>query len=194
MCIRQAGIEDHEAICAIDSVAATSVKRRNQIRNWLETAHCCVVEVNGRVAGYGVLTQYFHGHPFIELIMVDPSFVVRGWARRSSDTSGRHSLNRNCSALPTCPTSRCRTCLRSWGSGRAGTSKISMKVIRKSFSIAPPFRSLVFPVALMSNFQGCATANDGCPDFPASPFRDIAANRACHCVCRPIRRSTSSSQ
>lgn len=78
MCIRQAGIEDHEAICAIDSVAATSVKRRNQIRNWLETAHCCVVEVNGRVAGYGVLTQYFHGHPFIELIMVDPQFRRQG--------------------------------------------------------------------------------------------------------------------
>ncbi|MCK9551704.1 GNAT family N-acetyltransferase [Aquamicrobium sp.] len=78
MCIRQASIDDHEALCAVDSVAGASVERRNQIRNWLESACCCVAEADGRVAGYGVLTHHFYGQPFIEMVMVAPEFRRQG--------------------------------------------------------------------------------------------------------------------
>jgi ribosomal protein S18 acetylase RimI-like enzyme len=78
MCIRLAGIEDYEALCAIDPVAETSVERRDQIRNWLGSACCCVAEANGRVAAYGVLTHHFYGQPFIEMVMVSREFRRQG--------------------------------------------------------------------------------------------------------------------
>lgn len=78
MCIRSACIDDYEALCAIDSVAATSVERRDQIRNWLGSACCCVAEANGRVVAYGVLTHHFYGRPFIEIVMVGRGFRRQG--------------------------------------------------------------------------------------------------------------------
>jgi len=76
--IRAATVDDHEALCAIDTVANTSPERRDQIRSWLDSARCCVAEVDGRIAGYGVLTHHFFGHPFIEIIMVGEAFRRQG--------------------------------------------------------------------------------------------------------------------
>lgn len=80
MCIRRANIEDYERLCSIDPVAATNAGRRDQIRNWLETAECCVAVVDGELAGYGVLTHHFFGQPFLELVNVGPEFRRRGLA------------------------------------------------------------------------------------------------------------------
>jgi len=76
--IRAATVNDHEALCAIDTVANTSPERRKQIRSWLDSARCCVAEVDGRIAGFGVLTRQFFGHPFIEMVMVGEAFRRQG--------------------------------------------------------------------------------------------------------------------
>ena len=78
MRIRSAGVDDYDALCAIDSVAETSVKRCDQIRKWLGSACCCVAETDGRVVAYGVLTKHFFGHPFIEMVMVSTDFRRQG--------------------------------------------------------------------------------------------------------------------
>lgn len=78
MRIRPAVIDDYEALCAIDSVAQTSVERRDQIRSWLGSACCHVAETNGQVAAYGVLTKHFFGQPFVEIVMVGREFRRQG--------------------------------------------------------------------------------------------------------------------
>ena len=78
MRIRSATIDDYEALCAIDSVAETSLERRDQIRNWLGSACCHVAEINGGVAAYGVLTKHFFGQPFVEIVMVGREFRRQG--------------------------------------------------------------------------------------------------------------------
>lgn len=78
MKIRPATADDHEVLCAIDTVADGSPERREQIRGWLQSARCCVAEVDGRIAGYGVLTSHFFGHPFIDMVMVGEAFRRQG--------------------------------------------------------------------------------------------------------------------
>ncbi|KAB2770281.1 GNAT family N-acetyltransferase [Brucella anthropi] len=78
MSIRPAVIDDYEALCAIDSVAETSLERRDQIRNWLGSACCYVAEANGRAVAYGVLTNHFFGQPFVEMVMVSREFRRQG--------------------------------------------------------------------------------------------------------------------
>lgn len=78
MCVRSASIDDYEALCAIDSVAAESMARRDQIRYWLGSACCCVAEVNNRVVAYGVLTRHFFDQPFIEMVMVGVEYRNQG--------------------------------------------------------------------------------------------------------------------
>jgi len=67
-----------EELCAIDSVAAAGEERRDQIRNWLGSAHCSVAQSNGSAAGYGVLTHHFFGQPFIEMVMVGRDYGRQG--------------------------------------------------------------------------------------------------------------------
>lgn len=78
MHIRSTIIDDYEALCAIDSVAGTSLERRDQIRSWLGSACCHVAETNGRVAACGVLTKHFFGQPFVEMVMVGREFRRQG--------------------------------------------------------------------------------------------------------------------
>jgi ribosomal protein S18 acetylase RimI-like enzyme len=78
MNIRQATTNDYDALCGIDSVAEASPERRIQICNWLESARCYVVQVDGQVIAYGVLTSHFFGHSFIEMVMVDKKFRRQG--------------------------------------------------------------------------------------------------------------------
>lgn len=78
MRIRLASINDFEALCAIDSCAATCAERSGQIRRWLETACCWVYEINAQISAYGVLTQHFFGQPFIEMVMVGQKFRRQG--------------------------------------------------------------------------------------------------------------------
>ncbi|MBT9370481.1 GNAT family N-acetyltransferase [Rhizobium sp. CSW-27] len=78
MHMRPATINDHDELCAIDPVAELSAVRREQIRQWLATAVCCIAESRGRVAAYGVLTHHFFGQPFIEIVMVGHEFRRQG--------------------------------------------------------------------------------------------------------------------
>lgn len=78
MNIRPSTINDYQALCVIDSVAEASPERRDQIRNWLESACCYVAQVDGQVAAYGVLTDHFFGHSFIEMVMVSQKFRRKG--------------------------------------------------------------------------------------------------------------------
>ncbi len=78
MFIRSATNDDHEALCEIDTVVLTSEERRDQIRKWLGSACCFVVEIQGRAAAYGVLTHHFFGYPFIEMVMVGSRYRRQG--------------------------------------------------------------------------------------------------------------------
>jgi ribosomal protein S18 acetylase RimI-like enzyme len=78
MFIRSATNDDHESLCEIDTAALTDGGRRDQIRKWLGSACCFVVEIQGRVAAYGVLTHNFFGYPFIEMVMVGSSYRRQG--------------------------------------------------------------------------------------------------------------------
>lgn len=78
--IRLATLDDYHAVCAIDSVAETSLERSGQIRSWMGSACCCVVEENGRVVAYGVLTHNFYSQPFIEMVMVGREYRRQGLA------------------------------------------------------------------------------------------------------------------
>lgn len=78
MRIRLAVSDDHAALSAIDTVAATDPKRSEEIAGWIETGCCHLVEVDGAVAAYGVLTHHFFGHAFIEMLMVSASHRRRG--------------------------------------------------------------------------------------------------------------------
>lgn len=80
MKVRLTTIDDYEALCAVDSVAETSQERRDQISEWLLSARCHVAEADGRIAAYGVLTDHFFGHPFIEMVMVGKDFRHQGFA------------------------------------------------------------------------------------------------------------------
>jgi len=76
--IRLAISEDSEALCAVDTVAATDDGRCRQIRAWIGSGCCYVVEANGRICGYGVLTDHFFGHAFIEMVMIGREFRRQG--------------------------------------------------------------------------------------------------------------------
>ncbi|OCP01797.1 MULTISPECIES: GNAT family N-acetyltransferase [unclassified Ensifer] len=78
MRIRLAASNDHAALSAIDTVAATDPKRSEEIAGWIEAGCCHLAEVDGAVAAYGVLTHHFFGHAFIEMLMVSASHRRRG--------------------------------------------------------------------------------------------------------------------
>ncbi|MCK3779795.1 GNAT family N-acetyltransferase [Ensifer sesbaniae] len=78
MRIRPAVKDDHPALCAIDSVVADDPKRSDDIANWIEAGCCHLVEIDGAIAAYGVLTYRFFGHGFIEIVMVGSAYRRRG--------------------------------------------------------------------------------------------------------------------
>ncbi|HEV7318991.1 MAG TPA: GNAT family N-acetyltransferase [Ensifer sp.] len=78
MRIRPAVKNDHAALCAIDTVAATEPTRSADIAGWVEAGCCHLVEVDGAVAAYGVLTRHFFGNAFIEMVMVGNSYRRQG--------------------------------------------------------------------------------------------------------------------
>ncbi len=78
MPIRQATMTDLESLVALDTIAATSPERQAHIRSWIDAGSCHVVETNGIVAAYGVLTYHFFSTGFIELIMVGAQFRRQG--------------------------------------------------------------------------------------------------------------------
>ena len=78
MRIRPAVKDDHKALCAIDAIAASDPKRCADIAGWIEEGCCHLVEIEGEVAAYGVLTHHFFGHGFIEMLMVGASWRRRG--------------------------------------------------------------------------------------------------------------------
>lgn len=74
MHIRAATAQDLPALCAIDTYALEHPGRREEIAAWIAEDACRVIELEGRVAGYGVLANHFFGQAFIELLMVGVSY------------------------------------------------------------------------------------------------------------------------
>jgi ribosomal protein S18 acetylase RimI-like enzyme len=80
MHIRPATLGDHAALCSIDSVVLHGgTARRHEIETWLHVGTCKLMESNGQVAAYGVLTNHFFGSPFIEMLMVGSQFRRHGF-------------------------------------------------------------------------------------------------------------------
>ncbi|HEV7305984.1 GNAT family N-acetyltransferase [Ensifer sp.] len=78
MRIRPADENDFVALCAVDTVAAADPKRRDQISGWLDAGCCDLVELDGAVAAYGVLTRHFFGNAFIDMLMVGSAHRRKG--------------------------------------------------------------------------------------------------------------------
>ncbi|MFK0273271.1 GNAT family N-acetyltransferase [Ensifer sp. NPDC090286] len=78
MRIRPAVTGDHRALSAIDTIAVSEPKRRDEIASWIDQGQCHLVEIDGVVAAYGVFTRHFFGHAFIEMLMVGPDHRRRG--------------------------------------------------------------------------------------------------------------------
>ncbi|WP_043616328.1 GNAT family N-acetyltransferase [Ensifer sp. ZNC0028] len=78
MRIRLAVTDDLAALCAIDTIAPSDPKRRADIAGWIEQGCCHLIEIDGEVAAYGVLSRHFFGHAFIEMLMVGASWRRRG--------------------------------------------------------------------------------------------------------------------
>lgn len=78
MRIRHAVKDDHPALCAMDTVAADDPARRDEIAGWIDSRSCYLVELDDRIAAYGVLTHHFFGAAFIEMVMVSSRYRRRG--------------------------------------------------------------------------------------------------------------------
>lgn len=72
--IRPAMIGDLATLVGIDTVAASSPARADEIAAWLARDLCLLAEVHGQCAGYGVLTQGFFKRSFVEMLMVATPF------------------------------------------------------------------------------------------------------------------------
>jgi ribosomal protein S18 acetylase RimI-like enzyme len=76
--IRAATVADYELLVALDTVVACEPGRRAQIRQWIDTGCCYVVQTGESVGAYGVLAYHFFGNGFIEMIMVSEAFRRQG--------------------------------------------------------------------------------------------------------------------
>ncbi|WP_087001758.1 GNAT family N-acetyltransferase [Rhizobium sullae] len=79
--IRKATIADYDRLVALDTVAASDVARRNQLKAWIEAGTCHVAEIDRSPAAYGVLTYHFFGNGFIEMLTVGERFRRHGIGR-----------------------------------------------------------------------------------------------------------------
>jgi ribosomal protein S18 acetylase RimI-like enzyme len=69
--IREALIADLPALHALDHVARDSADRRSMIDRAVREARSWVIEGDGAVAGYGIISHEFFGRSFLELIYID---------------------------------------------------------------------------------------------------------------------------
>lgn len=78
MRVRLAKSADLEAVCSTDSLAASDTRRRDRLIRGIHTEEVWVVELDGAIAGYGLMARSFFDRDFIELVIVDPRYRGRG--------------------------------------------------------------------------------------------------------------------
>jgi ribosomal protein S18 acetylase RimI-like enzyme len=71
--IRLATVTDLPAVLATDHMRADP-ERRDFVRKAIELHQCWLAEAAGEAIGYVVADESFFGYPFIELLMVAPTF------------------------------------------------------------------------------------------------------------------------
>jgi ribosomal protein S18 acetylase RimI-like enzyme len=76
--IRRATMADYAQLVALDTVASREPGRPAQIRQWVDSGNCHVVQTGEAIAAYGVLAYHFFGQGFIEMIMVGEHFRRQG--------------------------------------------------------------------------------------------------------------------
>nr|WP_313372340.1 GNAT family N-acetyltransferase [Brucella intermedia] len=74
MFIRAALPHDFKAILAIDTTGPSDERRADKIKDWINGNACYLVEHDGGVVAYGVLTYHFFDCGFIEMLMVSEEF------------------------------------------------------------------------------------------------------------------------
>lgn len=77
--IRQAVGEDLPALIDVDHIARTDSDRLDFVRNAIEGRRTWVLEVSGRVVGYGIISHEFFGRSFLDLIHIAESQRSRGY-------------------------------------------------------------------------------------------------------------------
>ncbi len=70
MNIRVATLDDYEGLLALDTVVPRDPERAQQIQSWIQQSDCYVLEKQGILLAYGVLSHQFFGHDFVEMLMV----------------------------------------------------------------------------------------------------------------------------
>ncbi len=68
--VRQVVIADVSALYALDHVAAVVSDRRSFIDRAVHEARSWVIETDGALSGYGIISHEFFGRSFIELIYI----------------------------------------------------------------------------------------------------------------------------
>lgn len=76
--VRLSATRDRRAIAACDARVAGDLRRRELIDAAIAARHCWVVEQDGAVAGYAILTTNFFGRDFVELLFVAPEARRKG--------------------------------------------------------------------------------------------------------------------
>jgi len=76
--IRPAAPDDHPALCEIDTMASHHPRRRDEIAEWISVDTCRLLEMDGRIAAYGVQSYRFFGEAFVEMLMVGSQFRRQG--------------------------------------------------------------------------------------------------------------------
>lgn len=79
--IRLAGAADIVGLIDIDSVVPRDPARADAIVRWVEAGICFVANVDGKLAGYGVLHYHFFERGLLEMLMVGPAFRGQGIGR-----------------------------------------------------------------------------------------------------------------
>ena len=75
---RPARPDDYARLIALDTIAACDPARADEIAGWLAQGLCFCAEVEGVVAGYGVLHRHFFGRAFLEMLMVGEEYRAQG--------------------------------------------------------------------------------------------------------------------
>lgn len=77
--IRQAVEEDLQSLNNIDHIARDEPKRMRFIRSAVIDHRTWVIEVSGRVLGYGIISHDFFGRSFLDLIYIEESQRSNGY-------------------------------------------------------------------------------------------------------------------
>jgi GNAT superfamily N-acetyltransferase len=76
--VRLAATRDRRAIAGCDARVSADLHRRELVDAAIAARRCWVGELDGALAGYGVLTDNFFGRDFIELLFVAESARRKG--------------------------------------------------------------------------------------------------------------------